>query len=55
MSEVKRCTCCNESITAEQWAALPTVGEWRFGDGEPVLLLKNHSCGSTLAIEMEVE
>jgi hypothetical protein len=32
---------------------MPLVGTQTFDDGGPALLLKNHSCGSTLAIEIE--
>ncbi len=48
---VKTCTCCLSDLTLAEWLLLPLVGTQRF-PGEPVLELRNHRCGSTIAIEM---
>lgn len=49
---IKTCTCCGEAITAEQWAVLPLVGEWRLPWGE-VQEMRNCECNSTLSIVIE--
>jgi len=46
---------CGRDYTAEAFAALPFIGLWDTGEGEPLLALHNCPCGSTRAVEVERE
>lgn len=48
----RSCTCCGAIITPADWSALPLLSIWDLEDGGPVLELRNHDCGSTLAKEL---
>lgn len=48
----KRCSCCRAVITRDDWRAMPFVGEQ--ADAYERLELRNHSCGSTLAVVVAV-
>lgn len=51
-STVAACRCCGVDLSGADWSAMPLVG-LQFGeDDDPVLELRNHDCGSTLAIEV---
>jgi hypothetical protein len=50
----KTCACCGVGLTEAQWSALPVVGRMTPGRGYPDLELRNHGCGSTLAVERRV-
>lgn len=46
------CSCCGALITSDEWPRLPFVGLLDTEDGHPVLEMRNHSCGSTIAREL---
>lgn len=47
---IKVCSCCHRVIDDETWESLPYVGMQDDGEGG-WLELRNHTCGSTLALE----
>lgn len=49
---MKICPCCAIEYTSVQWDALPFVGNQLDGDG--MIELRNCSCGSTIAIEVNM-
>ena len=50
----KVCSCCSREITSEEWEQLPRVGLMPDGDGG-VIEMRNHDCGSTLAVAVTPE
>jgi hypothetical protein len=48
-ASLKTCS-CGVSLTVDEWEALPLVGF--VSDEAEVLELRNHSCGSTIALEL---
>jgi hypothetical protein len=47
----KRCAKCGELLSASEWTSLPFVGFQDDGSGGR-LELRNHGCGSTLAVSV---
>lgn len=49
---MRRCSCCGAHIRADEWFFMPYIGHQEDGNGG-YLELRNHGCGSTLALEVE--
>lgn len=53
---MKTCSCCKRLITADEWNALPLVGDVVTSDesGTFITEMRNCPCGSTLATETKI-
>jgi hypothetical protein len=53
MSDLLKLCSCGCGLTVDEWEALPFVGYQV--DDEEILELRNHDCGSTIALSLTEE